>query len=107
VAIGGSLLGGTARLFRGEKFFSAQKPWVRTGNKKKQKRDIRAIDNKVEHDDFMWNILSSIDEALLEIDFDISECAQRFVCWHVKNSLLNMQENRANNIDKFLVSFIK
>lgn len=34
VAIGGSFLGGAARLFRGEGFFDG--PMVRTGNKKKK-----------------------------------------------------------------------
>jgi hypothetical protein len=99
------MLGGATRFIRGENFFNG-KPWFRTGNKKKAKRDIHEL-NKSGHEDFMWNILNSIDEALLEIDFDISECAQRYVCWHVKNSLINMHENRANNIDKVIVGLIK
>jgi hypothetical protein len=106
VAIGGTVLGGAARFIRGENFFNGQ-PWFRTGNKKtKQKRDIREI-NSSGHEAFVWNILNNIDEALLEIDVDVTECAQRFVCWHVKNSLLNMQENRANNVDKFIIGFVK
>ncbi|CAG9807697.1 unnamed protein product [Chironomus riparius] len=105
VAIGGTVLGGAARFIRGENFFNGQ-PWFRTGNKKtKQKRDIHEI-NSNGHEAFVWNILNNIDEALLEIDVDVTECAQRFVCWHVKNSLLNMQENRANNIDKFIIGFV-
>lgn len=107
VAAGGALLGGTARFIRGENFFNG-KPWFRSkGNKKnKQKRDIREINNNG-HEAFVWNILNGIDEALLEIDVDITQCAQRFVCWHVKNSLLNMQENRANNVDKFIIGIVK
>lgn len=109
VAVGGTILGGTARFLRGENFFNGQ-PWLRNGNKKKksgkQKRDIHEL-NKSGHEDFMWNILSNIDESLLEIDFDIYDCAQRFVCWQVKNSLLNVHERRANNVDKFIVGIIK
>lgn len=107
VAVGGSLLGGTARFLRGENFFNGR-PWFRTGNKKnsKHKRDIHEI-NKNGHEDFMWNILNNIDESLLEIDFDVYDCAQRFVCWQVKNSLLNVHEKQANKVDKFIVSIIK
>lgn len=37
VALGGTLLGGAARFFRGENFFNGR-PFLRTGSKKKQKR---------------------------------------------------------------------
>lgn len=111
VAVGGSLLGGTARFMRGESFFNG-KPWFRSKSDKKKnknnkhKRDIPEI-NKSGHEAFAWDILNRIDEALLDIDVDISECAQRFVCWHVKNSILNTQENRADNVDKFIIGVVK
>lgn len=104
VVVGGTFLGGAARFLRGENFFNG-KPWFRSKSDKKKnkhKRDITEI-NSNGHEAFVWNILSNIDDALLEIDIDVSECAQRFVCWHVKNSLFNMQENRANNVDKFII----
>lgn len=100
MAIGGTLLGGAARFFRGDQIFDG-KPWFRTGSKKKkQKRDVH-------HEDFILGILNNIDEALLEIDFDITACAQRSICWHVKNSLLNVQENKARKIDKFIAGMTK
>lgn len=37
VAIGGTLLGGAARFFRGDSFFNG-KPWFRTHNKKKKEK---------------------------------------------------------------------
>lgn len=55
----------------------------------------------------MWNILNNIDESLLEIDFDIYGCAQRFVCWQVKNSVINVNEKRGSNIDKFIYGITK
>lgn len=39
VAIGGTLLGGAARFFKGDSFFSG--PYVRTGNKKKKHKHKR------------------------------------------------------------------
>lgn len=104
--MGGTLLGGTARFLRGENFFNGR-PLFRNKKKSgKQKRDIHEI-NKNGHEDFLWNIFENIDESLLEIDFDIYNCAQRFVCWQVKNSLLNVNEKRANNFDKFIAGIIK
>ncbi|KAG5669730.1 hypothetical protein PVAND_000025 [Polypedilum vanderplanki] len=104
VASVGGILGGATRFIRGENFFNG-KPWFRTGNKKKTKRDIHEI-NKIGHEDFMMTTLSNIDDALLQIDFDIYECAQRYVCCHVKNSLMNIEENRATNIDRVIVNII-
>lgn len=98
VALSGTLLGGVARFFRGDNFFNG-KPLVRTGNKK-HKREIR-------HEDIVWDTFSNIDNALKEIDFDIWECSQRSICWHVKNSLMNVQENHAGKTDKFITGFVK
>jgi hypothetical protein len=105
VALGGTLLGGTARFLRGENFFNGR-PLFRNKKNSKQKRDIHQV-IKSGHEDFMWTILNNIDESLLEIDFDIYNCAQRFVCWQVKNSLLNVHERQANNVDRFVVGVIK
>lgn len=98
VALGGTMLGGAARFFRGENFFDG-KPLFRTGNKKKkQKRDLR-------NDEIFWDLLDNVDHALLEIDFDVIACTARSICWHVKNSFINVQENRAGKIDKFIAGF--
>lgn len=99
VALSGTLLGGVARFFRGDRFFNG-KPFVRTGSKK-HKREI--------HDEefLVWDTFRSIDRALMEIDFDVRACSQRSICWHVKNSLMNIQENRAGKTDKFITGFIK
>lgn len=59
----------------------------------------------VRNDEFFWDLLNNIDHALLEIDFDIMACGARSVCWHVKNSVMNVQENRARKIDKFIAGF--
>jgi hypothetical protein len=100
VGIVGTLVGGATRFFRGDSFF-AQKPWFRTGNKKKKhKRDIHS-------EDFAWEIFNNIDSALLDIDFDVMSCIQRSVCWHVNESLMNIQDNRAGKLDKFISGFIQ
>ena len=100
VALSGTLLGGVARFFRGDNFWSVSgQPFVRTGNKK-HKRDTR-------NNDYLWDTFNQIDKALIEIDFDIRACTQRSICWHVKNSLMNVQENRAEKIDKFINGFVK
>jgi hypothetical protein len=48
VALGGTMLGGAARFFRGESFFDG-KPYFRTGNKKK----------KHKRKELSWNIVNS------------------------------------------------
>lgn len=96
VALSGTFLGGIARFFRGDRFFNG-KPFLRTGNKK-HKRDIH-------NDEFVWDTFSKIDRALMEIDFDVRACSQRSICWHVNNSLMNLQENRAGKLDKFIAGF--
>lgn len=58
------------------------------------------------HDE-TWEMFSKINQALLQIDFDMVACTQRSVCWHVKNSLLNIQENRSRKVDKFIEGFVK
>lgn len=62
---------------------------------------------EIQHDDFVWDTFNKIDKALLQIDFDVRACTQRSICWHVKNSLINIEENRARKIDTFVAGFIK
>lgn len=59
----------------------------------------------IRHDELFWDLLNNVDNALLEIDFDIMACTARSICWHVKNSFINIQENRGRKIDKFIVGF--
>lgn len=99
VAVVGTLFGGAARFLKGDKFFDG--PLFRTGNKKKKQR------RDADQDDLIWEMFGNIDKALLDINFDLTACAQRSICWHVKNSCLNVQEKRARQMDTFISGFIK
>lgn len=66
-----------------------------------------AVLGELSQEDLMWGTFNSIDEALLEIDFDLAACLQRSVCWHVKNSIINVEEKRAGKIDTFVAGFVK
>lgn len=46
-----------------------------------------------------WRVLDEIDKALLKYDFDTTACTQRAICWHVKESLANVQERNASSFD--------
>lgn len=46
-----------------------------------------------------WRIIDQIDQALLKYDFDTTACAQRAICWKVKDSLANISERKASNVD--------
>lgn len=46
-----------------------------------------------------WIILEEIDKALLKYDFDSTACTQRVICWYVKESIVNIEENRPSAID--------
>jgi len=101
VAIGGTFLGGAARIFKGDSFFNG-KPWFRTNKKKnKQKRAVPS-----DHDEYYQHVLNNIDDSLMEIDFDILGCTQRSVCWHIKNSLMNVKEEKARSIDRFVAGIM-
>lgn len=69
--------------------------------------EFQYIIGDVHEEDFVWEIFNKIDNALLQIDFDVTACAQRSICWHVKNSLLNIKENRSRKVDKFIEGFVK
>lgn len=53
-------------------------------------------------DNHWWRILDQIDRALLKYDFDTTACTQRAICWHVKDSLANVQEKKASNVDHII-----
>lgn len=98
VALSGTFLGGVARFFRGDGFFNGR-PFVRTGSKKHR--------GEVPSEEYIWDVFAKIENALLEIDFDVRACSQRAICWHVKNSLLNIHENRAGKIDRFIKNVLE
>ncbi|XP_070497978.1 uncharacterized protein [Chironomus tepperi] len=43
--------------------------------------------------------MEEIDKALLKYDFDSTACTQRVLCWYVKESIVNIEENRPSVID--------
>ena len=43
--------------------------------------------------------MEEIDKALLKYDFDSTACTQRVICWYVKESIVNIEENRPSGID--------
>lgn len=50
----------------------------------------------------MWDVLGNIDKALLKFDFDTTACTQRTICWYVKDSCTNVQENKGTQMDKII-----
>lgn len=50
-----------------------------------------------------WRVIDQIDKALLKYEFDTTACTQRAICWHVKESLENIKENRATSVDHVIV----
>jgi hypothetical protein len=90
----GTFLGGVSRFLRGDSFFT-QKPW------------IQSVKKKGRDDKFDWELLINVDKALNQIDFDVMACMQRSICWHVNESLMNVQDNQAGKLDKFISGFIK
>lgn len=53
-------------------------------------------------DNQWWRIIDQIDRALLKYDFDTTACTQRAICWKVKDSLANVNEKKASNIDHII-----
>lgn len=49
-----------------------------------------------------WHILEEIDKALLKYDIDSTACSQRVICWYVKESLANIDENRSTTFDHLI-----
>lgn len=112
VVLGGSLIGGISRLINGGSFIeiTGGLPWFRSGNKK-NKREFRWLlkqfldlfkhltEDSGDSENSWWKILDQIDKALLKYDFDTTACTQRVICWHVKDSLANIEENKASTID--------
>lgn len=49
-----------------------------------------------------WNILEEIDKALLKYDLDTTSCAQRAICWYIKESKTNIEENRGSSFDHLI-----
>ncbi|KAG5669736.1 hypothetical protein PVAND_000030 [Polypedilum vanderplanki] len=43
--------------------------------------------------------MEEIDKALLKYDFDTTSCTQRAICWYVKESLANIEEQKASTFD--------
>lgn len=62
---------------------------------------------EIHHESYIWDTFHDIDDALMQIDFDVKTCIQRQICLNVKNSMMNVEENRARKIDKFVTGFIK
>lgn len=49
---------------------------------------------------FQWmEMLYKIENGFGKFDIDSTACAQRLICWHVKDSLANLAENKATNFD--------
>lgn len=49
-----------------------------------------------------WHILDEIDKTLMKYDLDTTACAQRAICWYVKESLTNIEENRGSSFDHLI-----
>lgn len=59
---------------------------------------VNGADNS--EDSTWWHgAIDQIDKALLKYDFDTTVCAQRAICWHVKESLANVEEGKASSFD--------
>lgn len=43
-----------------------------------------------------------MNNALLKYDLDFKACSQRVICWHVKESLVNVEENKASKFDHII-----
>ena len=46
--------------------------------------------------------MDQIDRALLKYDFDTTACTQQTICWKVKDSLANLNEKKASNVDHII-----
>jgi hypothetical protein len=46
--------------------------------------------------------MEEIDKALLKYDFDTTSCTQRAICWYVKESLANIEEQKASSFDHLI-----
>jgi hypothetical protein len=54
-----------------------------------------------------WRVLDQIDKALQKYGVDTTACTQRVICWHVKDSLSNIQEKKASNVDHVISGLAK
>ena len=64
------------------------------------KINIIFLEDTSEFEGAEWfNILEEIDKALLKYDLDTTACAQRAICWYVKESTTNIEENQASSFD--------
>lgn len=124
VVIGGAMIGGISRMLNGGSFVEIAGgpgfPWFRTGNKKQKRKwslsreslntnlyKIQSIFQDGDDDENVvqnqwWKIMDQIDGALLKYDLDLKACSQRAICWHVKDSLANVEDNKASSIDHII-----
>lgn len=57
---------------------------------------------------FQWiELLYQIENGFGKFDIDSTACTQRLICWHVKDSLANVAEQKATNFDYVISGLIK
>ncbi|XP_053685143.1 uncharacterized protein LOC128734808 [Sabethes cyaneus] len=95
LTIGGAFIGGLARVLTGNSFENAWKP---SGLGRSDSKDPPKTE-RAEGESTLRTILETVDKSLQKYDIDSTACTQRVICWYVKESMNNVQEQRASHLD--------
>lgn len=61
----------------------------------------------LDYSDIAIDILENVDKALMKYNFDTTACTQRVVCWYIKESIANVVERKASQMDKIVEGMIR
>ncbi|XP_055524549.1 uncharacterized protein LOC129718138 [Wyeomyia smithii] len=95
VTLAGTLIGGLVRVLMSNSFGNS---WQLFGLNRSD-NDGSPKTERVDEGNTLRTILEAVDKSLQKYDIDSTACAQRVVCWYVKESMNNVQEQRASTLD--------
>uniref|UniRef100_A0A182NA90 DUF4781 domain-containing protein n=1 Tax=Anopheles dirus TaxID=7168 RepID=A0A182NA90_9DIPT len=109
LTVGGALVGAVARTFTNSTGTGISMPWSsllplrgteraesKPGRDQDQGADQRSEDAA---DSMLWTLLGSLDRTMERYDIDTVACAQRTVCWYVKEAAAAVAEGKASSVD--------
>uniref|UniRef100_A0A182PXT4 DUF4781 domain-containing protein n=1 Tax=Anopheles epiroticus TaxID=199890 RepID=A0A182PXT4_9DIPT len=97
LTVGGALVGAVARTFSNSSTTSTL-PWsslLSLGGPRRAEISQRSA----EDGNVLWTLLDALDRTMEDYDIDTVACAQRTICWYVKEANVAVAEGRATSID--------
>lgn len=50
----------------------------------------------------VWDALNKMNLELMKNDIDTLACTQQILCWHIKESIANIEDGKATYVDKII-----